>query len=38
MENMNGLFRFPSQKFLMKASEVREVLIFNEKKSAIYVP
>lgn len=38
MENINGLYRFPSQKFLMKASEVREFLIFNEEKGAIYVP
>lgn len=30
---MSGLYRFPSQKFLMKASEVGEFLIFNEKKA-----
>lgn len=33
MENMNGLYRFPSQNFFMKASEIRKFLILNEKKA-----
>lgn len=33
MENMNGLYRFSSLKFLTKASGIREFLIFNEKKA-----